>query len=171
MNIKTELTLVESRINEFTDKWTEMNGGNKIVFSDATYPAPGEIPGFVELENTIETVAFLRKSLVQEKLIAQGQIDLSKALSLPKFEVSYYYLGLNSQTYHGIHLGFPIPLWENNYRTDFYKSKSAYSSLEIESHRNEHFYQTKQLYGKYEALKETLKEYKSVLDSRITESY
>jgi cobalt-zinc-cadmium efflux system outer membrane protein len=165
LNVKTELMIAESRVNELIQKLTEMNGGNSIVFSDTTYPSAGEIPSFVELENTIENEDFFRKSLMQEKRITQVQIELSKALSLPKFEIGYYYLGLNSQTYHGIHLGFSIPLWENNYRTDFYKSKSAFTGLEIESHRNEHFYQTKQLYGKYEVLKESLNEYKSILDS------
>ena len=61
------------------------------------------------LKNEIEERNPLRRSLLQEKLINQGQIELSKSLSLPKFEIGYYYLGLSNQNFNGVHLGFSIP--------------------------------------------------------------
>ena len=169
LNIKTELLVLENEINELNQRLIELNGGKSIIFNDTLYPVTPPIPEFATLENTIEESDPLRKSLLQEKLINQGQIDLSKSLSLPKFEIGYYYLGLSNQNFNGIHLGFSIPLWENNYRTDFYKSRVLYSNLEIESHKTEHYYEIKQQYDKYETLGNALNEYLTVLESLKSE--
>ena len=169
LNIKTELLVLENEINELNQRLIELNGGKSIIFNDTLYPVTPPIPEFATLENTIEESDPLRKSLLQEKLINQGQIDLSKSLSLPKFEIGYYYLGLSNQNFNGIHLGFSIPLWENNYRTDFYKSRVLYSNLEIESHKTEHCYEIKQQYDKYETLRNALNEYLTVLESLKSE--
>ncbi|MBL8008045.1 MAG: TolC family protein [Ignavibacteria bacterium] len=169
LNIKTELLVLENEINELNQRLIELNGGKSIIFNDTLYPVTPPIPEFATLENTIEESDPLRKSLLQEKLINQGQIDLSKSLSLPKFEIGYYYLGLSNQNFNGIHLGFSIPLWENNYRTDFYKSRVLYSNLEIESHKTEHYYEIKQQYDKYETLRNALNEYLTVLESLKSE--
>ncbi len=165
LNNKTDLRVLENKITELNQKLTELNGGKIIVFSDTLYPVSPGLPGFEKLESTIEESDPFRKLLLQEKLINQGQVELSKSLSLPKFEIGYYYLGLSNQNFNGVHLGFSIPLWENNYRTDFYKSKTLYSNLEIESHKNEHYYEIRQLYEKYETLKDALNEYRSILES------
>jgi len=169
LNIKTELLILENEINELNQRLIELNGGKSIVFNDTLYPVIPPIPEFVTLENTIEESDPLRKSLLQEKLINQGQIELSKSLSLPKFEIGYYYLGLSNQNYNGVHFGFSIPLWENNYRTDLYKSRALYSNLEIENHRTEHYYEIKQQYDKYETLRDALNEYLTVLESLKSE--
>jgi len=165
LNNKTDLRVLENKITELNQKLSELNGGKIIIFTDTLYPVSAGLPGFEKLENTIEENDPLRKLLLQEKLINQCQVELSKSLSLPKFEIGYHYLGLSNQNFNGVHLGFSIPLWENNYRTDFHKSKTLYSNLEIESHINEHYYEIKHLYEKYETLKDALNEYRAILES------
>jgi len=169
LNIKTDLMVVVNKIDELNQKLTGLNGGSKIIFTDTVYPVIPLIPEFVTLENIIQTNDPLRKTLLQEKLISQSQIELSKTLSLPKFEVGYYYLGLPNQKYNGFHFGVSIPLWENNYRTDFHRSRTLYSNLEIEAHKNEYYYEIKQQYGRYETLQEAVKEYKEILESTDSE--
>lgn len=165
LNDKTVLRVLENKIIELNQKLTELNGGKIILFADTLYPVSPELPGFEKLESIIIKSDPLRKSLLQEKLINQGQVELSRSLSLPKFEIGYYYLGLSNQNFNGVHLGFSIPIWENNYRTDFYKSKTLYSNLEIESHKNEQYYEIKQMYEKYETLRGAVDEYRSILES------
>jgi len=165
LNSNSELLILDNKINELNQKLTGLNGGNKIIFSDTLYPVVPGIPEFINLENILVEADPLRKSLLQEKLIYQGQVELSKALSLPKFEVGYYYLGLTNQKFNGIHLGFSLPLWENNYRSDFYRSKTQYLNLELESHRNEHYSEIKTQYDRYEALKKALNEYQIIFES------
>jgi cobalt-zinc-cadmium efflux system outer membrane protein len=165
LNSNSELLVLENKINELNQKLTELNGGNKIVFNDTLYPVVPVIPDFADLERTIENADPHRKFIIQEKQIYQSQVELSKALSLPKLELGYYYLGLTNQNFNGIHLGFSLPLWENNYRSDFYRSRSLSSDLELESHDNEHFYEIKKQYDQYEVLKNVLNEYQLTLES------
>ena len=170
LSIKTDLKILENKINEQNQKLTELNGGIKIILSDTLYPVVPVIPEFTVLENMIEEADPLRKTLLQEKLIYQSQIDLSRSLNLPKFEIGYYYLGLTNQKFNGLHIGFSIPLWENNYRTDSYRSKSKYAELELLSHRNEHYYEIKEQYNRYESLRDALLEYQTILQSINSES-
>ena len=165
LNSSSELRVLENEINELNQRLTELNGGNKILFSDTLYPVIPVIPDFENLEHTIENADPHRKYIIQEKQIHQSQVELSKALSLPKLELGYYYLGLTNQNFNGIHLGFSLPLWENNYRSDFYRSRSLSSDLELESHDNEHFYEIKKQYDQYEVLKNVLNEYQLTLES------
>lgn len=165
LNSNSELLVLENKINELNQKLTELNGGNRIIFNDTLYPVIPVIPDFANLEHIIEEADPHRKSIVQEKLIYQSQVELSKSLSLPKFELGYYYLGLTNQNFNGIHLGFSLPLWENNYRSDFYRSKSLSSDLDLESHDNEHYYEIKKQYDRYEVLKNVLNEYQLTLES------
>ncbi|HAY33623.1 MAG TPA: TolC family protein [Ignavibacteria bacterium] len=169
LNLKTDLTLIENKIEEMNEKLTELNAGNKIVFADTSYPVTPDILQFELLENEIEKDDPVIKSLLQDKLISQSQTELSRSLSLPKFEVGYYYLGLQDRKYNGIHFGISIPLWENNYRTDFHRSKTLHSNLEIEAHRIEHLYEIKKLYGKYETLKDAMTGYRETLESSDNE--
>ena len=170
LNSNSELMVLENNINELNQKLTELNGGNRIIFNDTLYPVIPVIPDFANLEHIIEEADPHRKSIVQEKLIYQSQVELSKSLSLPKFELGYYYLGLTNQNFNGIHLGFSLPLWENNYRSDFYRSKSLSSDLDLESHDNEHYYEIKKLYDRYEVLKNVLNEYQLTLESINSET-
>lgn len=165
LNSSSELRVLENEISDLNQRLIELNGGNKIFFSDTLYPVIPLIPVFEDLERTIENADPHRKFINQEKQIYQSQVELSKALSLPKIELGYYYLGLTNQNFNGIHLGFSLPLWENNYRSDFYRSKSRSSDLELESHDNEIYYETKKKYDRFEVLKNVLSEYQLTLAS------
>lgn len=165
LNSSSELRVLENEISDLNQRLIELNGGNKIFFSDTLYPVIPLIPVFEDLERTIENANPHRKFINQEKQIYQSQVELSKALSLPKIELGYYYLGLTNQNFNGIHLGFSLPLWENNYRSDFYRSKSRSSDLELESHDNEIYYETKKKYDRFEVLKNVLSEYQLTLAS------
>ncbi|MDQ3019011.1 MAG: TolC family protein [Bacteroidota bacterium] len=165
LNVKTDIQLNEIEINNLNVKLTGLNGGVTITFSDTTYPIIPSLPEFVTLENTIEINDPLKKYLEQEILINKSLVEVSKSLNLPRFELGYYYQGIGSQKYNGFQLGFSIPLWENKYKTDFYSSKVLYSSLEIESHKNEHYYEIKKLYEKQNSLNESLIEYQIALQT------
>jgi hypothetical protein len=77
-NADMDLLLVENKIKEFNDELTELNGGKKIIFNDTIYPSVPVLPDFVTLESKIESNDPVRKLLYQEKLISQGQTELSK---------------------------------------------------------------------------------------------
>ena len=113
IEIKKKVKENEFVIDRLKTNLTSYNGGVPVSFEDTSYFEPPAMPLFVELEREYELADPLRKILEQDKSIAQHQIKLSKALSLPKFELGYHYQGILGQTYNGIHTGISIPLWEN----------------------------------------------------------
>jgi len=171
---KAKLQLIEinalfqenvSVINQLNLKLTELNGGQSIVFSDTTFSQNLSILDFESLQVEIEASDPVKKYLDQEIVIAQKQIEFSKAMALPKLETGYHYQTTLGQTFNGIHLGLTIPLWENKNRVKAEQASLIFNDLNLEDHKNEHYYDLKQKYEKHENLKITLAEYDSLFSS------
>ena len=171
---KAEIQLLEikkqfqdnfSAIAKLNVQLTSLNGGIVLAFNDATYFDVPVIPDFETLEKEIEAQDYTRKSLEQEKVIAQNQLDVSKALAFPKMEVGYHYQGILGQTYNGIHTGISLPLWESKNTVKLQKAKMTFTELALNEHVNEHYYEIKQLYGRYESVKGIMEEYQKINNS------
>ena len=171
---KAEIQLLEikkqfqdnfSAIAKLNGQLTSLNGGIVLAFNDATYFDVPVIPDFETLEKEIEAQDYTRKSLEQEKVIAQNQLDVSKALAFPKMEVGYHYQGILGQTYNGIHTGISLPLWESKNTVKLQKAKMTFTELALNEHVNEHYYEIKQLYGRYESVKGIMEEYQKINNS------
>lgn len=171
---KAKLQLIEinkqfqenvSAISQFNEKLTSLNGGIAIAFADTSYPMLPNLPDFVQLETDAENADPIRKSLEQQILITQKQLEVSRAMWLPKIEAGYHYQGILGQTYNGIHTGISIPLWENKNTVNLQKTKLLFDDLNLQDHRIQHYYMIKQLYNKYSNLKITLQEYQTLFAS------
>jgi outer membrane protein, heavy metal efflux system len=165
INYKSELELNKAEITKLNSKLTELNGGKPIHFTDTTYPEIKDIPVFAELEAEIESTDPVLKRLNLQYKITIQEIDINKDLRLPKIELGYRYQGLLDQNYNGIHAGISIPLWEKNYTVKTKELQSLYTKSLIESHKNEHYYEIKQLYEQYVSLGNTLTETKELFGS------
>jgi len=169
---KAKLQLIEinkeyqengSAITQLNQKLTELNGGIEISLFDTLYPIPPLIPDFKQLESEYEIADPLRKNLEQQITINQRQLDLSKSLRLPKLELGYHYQGILGQTYHGVHTGISLPIWENKNMVKQKQAQLLFSELQLNAHTNEHYYHIKHMYEEYSKLKITLQEYQSAL--------
>ncbi|MEX1001318.1 MAG: TolC family protein [Crocinitomicaceae bacterium] len=152
----------QSSINQLNQKLTELNGGQPIVFTDTDYAQLPSLPDFETLESEIEANDPTRKYLEQEKVINQKQVELSKAMSLPKLETGYHYQAILGQRFSGIHFGLSIPLWENKNKVKTQQANLIFADLNLEDHRNEHYHHIQQTYEKQQNLSLTLKEYESL---------
>ena len=168
---KAEIQLLEIRkqfqdnasaIAKLNEQLTSLNGGTPIVFNDVAYFDVPIIPNFETLEKEIEAQDYIRKTLEQEKVVAQKQIEVSKALALPKMEVGYHYQGILGQTYNGIHTGVSLPLWESKNTVKLQKAKMTFAESALNDHSNLHYYEIKQLYDRYESLKSILSDYEKI---------
>jgi len=113
IDIKKQHLENQAEIAKLHQKLTSLNGGNDIVFNDTDYFNIPAIPDFETLEKEIEENDPQRKFLEQEKAVNEKQLEVSKALALPKMEVGYHYQGILGQTYNGIHTGISLPIWES----------------------------------------------------------
>lgn len=165
LEIKKQFQDNASIIAKLNEQLTSLNGGTAIVLTDVVYFDVPVIPNFETLEKEIEAQDYIRKTLEQEKVIAQKQIDVSKALALPKMELGYHYQGILGQTYNGIHTGISLPLWESKNTVKLQKAKMTFAESALTDHTNEHYYEIKQLYGRYESLKSILGDYEKINNS------
>ena len=162
LEIKKQFFENASFIAKLNKQLTSLNGGTAITFNDVAYFTVPVIADFETLEKEIEVQDYIRKTLEQDKVIAQKQIAVSKALALPKMEVGYHYQGILGQTYNGIHTGISLPLWESKNRVKLEKAKMTFAETALTEHTNEHYYEIKQLYGRYESLKSILGDYEKL---------
>lgn len=164
-NLKTDVKLLATERAEFMQKLAELNGCNAIDFTDTTYPAAPVIPDFETLEQTIEASDPTLKYYEAQQQIGQAEMKLSKSLRLPKMELGYHYQGILGQRFHGAHLGFSVPLWENRNKVKYQQTQTTFYGAQVEAHRTEHFSAIKQLYDKYKELQINLDEYRQSLQS------
>lgn len=165
LEIRKQFQENSSAIGVLNEKLTSLNGGTLIILKNVTYYEVPVLADFETLFAEIETADYVKKTLEQEKVIAQKQIEVSKAMALPKMEVGYRYQGILGQTYNGIHTGISLPLWESKNTVKLQKAKMAYTENAISNHANEYYYEIKQLYGRYESLKSILEEYQKVTNA------
>ncbi|MCL6460423.1 MAG: TolC family protein [Flavobacterium micromati] len=165
LEIRKQFQENSSAIAVLNEKLTSLNGGTLIILKSVTYYDVTTIADFKTLFAEIETADYVKKTLEQEKVIAQKQIEVSKALALPKMEVGYRYQGILGQTYNGFHTGISLPLWESKNTVKLQKAKMVYTENATVDHSNEHYYEIKQLYGRYESLKSILEEYQKVTNA------
>ncbi len=170
---KAKLNLIEttklyneniSSTSQLHQHLMELNGGNSILLTDTIYPVIGALPPFEVLEQEYENNDPLRKILEQEKTVAQNELELRKALWLPKIVTGYRYQGLLGEKYQGVHAGISIPLWENKNTVAAQESYINYTDINIQSHINEHYYEIKEMYEKYLSLASSLQEYRKIFD-------
>lgn len=171
---KAKLQLIEinasfqenlSAINQLNQKLTELNGGIVLEFTDTIYSPLPSVPTFDSLESEIEANDPVRKYLEQEKAIGQKEVELSKAMSLPKLETGYHYQAILGQRFNGIHFGLTIPLWENKNRIKAQQANLVFNDFNLQDHLNEHYYDIKQKYEKQSNLRITLTEYETLFAS------
>lgn len=171
---KAKLQLIEinaafqenlSVTNQLNQKLTELNGGTPIQFSDTAFAYFILIPVFESLEQEIEIKDPVRKYLEQEKVIGQYEVDLSKSLTLPKFDAGYRYQTILGQQFNGVHLGMTIPLWENKNKVKTQQAELFLNEANLQDHINEHYYDIKQKYERMMNLKITLDEYQTLFSS------
>lgn len=142
-----------------------LNGGEAVVFRDTIYPPLPEIAAFEVLEKEIEAADPVRQTLEQEKRVAEKQSELAKAWRLPKFEAGYHYQGILGQRFNGLHAGVTLPIWEQKHRSQQAQAQVSFADLQIQTHRNGRFFETKARHERQAALKKSLDEYRTALAS------
>ena len=170
LNIKNDVELNKNERQVALTKLSELNGGIAIEIKDTIYPPVILIPDFETLDSTIEANDPLIKVYEQEKLIQQKQIELQKAMNLPKIEAGYHSQGILGQTYRGIHGGISIPLWENKNRVKFAQANLDHVIANAERHGLEHRMENKRLYDLLGIRGSAMEEYREVLGSLNNEA-
>lgn len=152
-------------LNQYRLQLSELNGGKQIVFTDTVYHLHQQLPSFEKLLEAAEANEPDLKLIEQEHDILQNKVSLSKAQSLPKFELGYR-ADRNSQVnFQGVHFGVTIPLWENKNTVKTAKSEVLYNEIRHDEHHISHESELKQLYENYQNVNQSFTEYKDLIST------
>lgn len=164
LNLENEISLNEIEKQSILSELTKLNGGKEVVLEDTSFPKYEMIDDFqvwFELaEQSNPSLTWLKYELE----ISQKNVKLSKALSLPKFQVGYMSETVVGQDFKGVSFGVSIPLWENKYRTQHSKQKTiALESVDADA-KFQFYSEMKSIHTKAINLNEMLNEYRLSLD-------
>lgn len=146
-----------------------LNGGQPLAFTDEEYGTTGSLPDFPQLENEYLTADPGLNSLIHEAESAQREIKVSRALTLPKFDLGYRHNGGSEEKMNGFRIGMSIPLWENKNTVKQAKAQAEYATLNVEDNIQNLKTTLQELYQQTQALELTKNEYTHTLTSQRNE--
>jgi outer membrane protein, heavy metal efflux system len=171
IEINKDYQLNQSQINQLIQKLTGLNGGEEITFGSVDYPEMESIEDFEELFGEIQAKDPTMRYIEMEMSSAQKQVELSKAMALPRLEAGYRHQAILGQNFNGFHLGTTIPLWENKYKIRQSEAELSSSGLKVLQYQNDKYSSSRQLFEKYQKLSLTLNEYQTVLSALNSKDY
>ncbi|RPA68030.1 TolC family protein [Cyclobacteriaceae bacterium YHN15] len=171
IEINKDYQLNTSQINQLIQNLNGLNGGLEIEFTANQYPEDISLPAFEELYEELKSLDPMWRFYELESNTAKKQVEVMKAMALPKLEAGYRYQGILGATFQGFHVGTTIPLWENKYRVRQKEAELSFAGLQWIDYQNERYYALKQRYEQYEKLSSTLQEYREVLGTLNSIAY
>lgn len=165
IELNKEMEFNRSIIRQNNAKLSSLNGGNTIELKDTIYPIFQISPSFEAYFSEVTEKDPQLQMANQQNAIAIKQIELSKSITLPKFELGYHYQGILGQQFNGVHAAMTIPLWEHKNTIKAAQASSVAIDSEKEAYKNERFHELKNTYERHQILSSTLEQYKSIFST------
>lgn len=159
----------QSALRSQLEQLQALNGGLTIQFDDNEYGSSPVLPEFSQLETAYLGSDPTLKSLKSESESAQREIKVSRALTLPKFDIGYRRNGGSETTMNGFRIGMSIPLWENKNTVKRAKAQAEYSALNVEDNTQTLKATLKELYLQAQSLQLSKDEYARTLANQHNE--
>ena len=148
INAQNASRLNEAALRAQLEKLRNLNGGITIDFTD-------DNPSL--------------KSLAGETETANREVKLSRAQSLPKFDLGYRRNGGSEEKMNGFRIGMSIPLWENKNTVKTAKAQAEYAAANMDDNTQALKSTLRELYTQAQALQNSSAEYAQALASQRNE--
>lgn len=166
INAQNENRLNEAALKAQLEQLQTLNGGQPIDFSDNDYAVNTGLPDWEKLQADYIAADPGLKSLSGQSEIAGQEIRLSKAQTLPKFDLGYRRNGGNDEKMNGFVVGLSIPLWENKNTVKKAKAQAEYATAVVDDNTQNLKSRLQQLYTQAQALRNSGDQYAAVLSSQ-----
>lgn len=164
LNVKTQVRLNETNRVAKMRELATLNGGQPIAFTDTVYAFEEEVVSFSSLKEDALAADPSLQILRGEQVTALRQLSVDKAKNLPGLTLGYRMNPASGGVrYNGFMVGVSIPLFSNRNHVKQAKAQSRYTEMQLESSAYNVERELFRLYHQSEALKTSMKEYKSVL--------
>lgn len=163
INAQNASRLNEAQLRAQLERLQNLNGGIAVDFNDDSFPPIETLPDYANLENEYLRADPGLKTLAGEAETANREIKLSKAQSLPKFDIGYRRNGGSDEKLNGFRVGMSIPLWENKNTVKKAKAQAEYAAATIEDNTQSVKSSLRELYLQAQALRNSSGEYAKTL--------
>lgn len=141
----------------------KLNGGVAINFTDSLFPSVSIPADFEQRVNSAEENNPLLQWVRQETEIASKEIDLNRAMNLPKFYGGFIGEVASEERFWGVSVGITIPLWENRNVVNYARARSTAIQGTQTDAKAQFYSDMKTTHNKVVALQTNLEEYRSSL--------
>lgn len=166
LNARNGARLNDAALKAKTEQLQTLNGGLVVNFQSGQYPPMDLVSDFTQLEKDYLSQDPQIQSLTGQIEIAGREIRLSRAQSLPKFDLGYRRNGGSEETLNGFVVGLSIPLFENKNTVRKAKAQFEYSNAVLEDNTQDLKSNLLQWYEQAIALRASCKEYESILSGQ-----
>lgn len=166
LNTRNEMRLNQTALKAALQQLQNLNGGIPVEFTAEDYPGIVALPGFAQIESEYMAADPALKDLSGQSEIAEREIRLTRAQSLPKFDIGYRRNGGSEEKLNGFRIGMSIPLWENKNTVKRAKAQFEYTTALLEDKQQTVKSNLQQLYEQAEALQLSRSEYQQILSGQ-----
>lgn len=163
INAKLSIKKEESEQSMLLEELARLNGGQNLVYTSDIYATSNLASTFDDWFSDAQTNTPQLRYIQQEAEIRQHEIQLSKAMGLPRFSAGYLSEKTMGEQFQGISVGLSIPIWENKNKVKFAKAKAEATTLGVEDVRLQFYHQLKALYQKAQDMQALSNEYRKAL--------
>lgn len=169
INANNASRLNASALRSQLEKLQALNGGISIDFQSTAFPILQALPDYNQFEAEYLAADPTLRSLSSESESAQREVKVSRAESLPKFDLGYRRNGGSETKMNGFRVGVSIPLWENKNTVKRAKAQAEYATLSIEDNTQTLKAGLRELYIQAQALQNSKEEYNKALANQQNE--
>ena len=165
---QAEIQLVQTEMIDIQLQMQTLNGGLAITAETSEYPELIDKLDSDSLIQGILQVHPLQSAWRTEMSIAENDIQLKKALKLPKFELGYRQDNSPGEVLRGVHAGLSIPLFENKGVVEAAESRRLYINDEFGSEAYTLENEIIRMVTEYQSIGRSLAQMEAIINSMNT---
>jgi len=168
-SVQAEIVQIEVERAALLSELKRLNGGKEIVFSVNVYSVNDLPPNFEDWFTTAESKSPVLQYVRGQIEIRQQQVNLNRALGLPKFSAGYMSEKVVGQRFQGVTVGMSIPLWENKNRVNYARTQTQAAEAIFEDSKVQFYNRLQTLYFKAAALQQNAQRVRQSLENNNNE--
>mgnify|MGYP000895792494 CR=1 FL=1 len=169
--IGNEMNRIETERSSLLNELKALNGGNTISFTTTKMDYEMLPPSFEEWFAAAEATSPVLQYVRGQVEISRQQVQLNRALSLPRLTVGYMSEKVVGEQFQGVTLGISVPLWENKNKVKQAKAALNAAETELEDSRIQFYYHLQNLFEKASRLQRDAITYRDALSSYHNGAY
>lgn len=166
LDAQNRLRLNQTALTASLEQLQNLNGGIPLSFPDEEYSWNPLLPEFEQLQTEYFAADPSLKDLGGQSEIAEREIRLTRAQSLPKFDIGYRRNGGSAEKLNGFRIGMSIPLWENKNTVKSAKARYEYTHALLDDKMQSIKSALQQLYQQARTLENSKEEYARILSTQ-----